>query len=73
MSDSILTDQALEQLTGYKQAKKQRAWLARAGIWFGLDRNGRPRTTWSHVNNPVSLRLATQRRPDLDQPNFDAM
>lgn len=73
MSDDVLTDEAIQKLTGYKQAKKQCEWLARAGIWFGQDRNGRPRTTWDHVNNPISLRLAAQRRPELDNPNFDAM
>lgn len=73
MSDEVLTDVAMQKLTGYKQSKKQREWLARAGIWFGQDRNGRPRTTWDLVNNPISLRLAVQRNPDLDIPNFNAM
>lgn len=73
MSEHVLTDEALQTLTGYKQAKKQCEWLAKAGIWFGQDRNGKPRTTWDHVNNPISLRLTEKRRSELDTPNFDAM
>lgn len=45
MTDDILTNDAIRKLTGYKQPKKQCAWLASAGIWFKEDRNGYPRTT----------------------------
>ena len=40
MTDDILTNDAIRKLTGYKQPKKQCAWLAAAGIWFKEDRNG---------------------------------
>lgn len=73
MDNKILTNEALFNLTGYKQPKKQRAWLAAAGIWFKEDRNGHPKTTWDHVNNPISLRLAKPVDPELQTPNFDAI
>lgn len=73
MNSEILSRDDLIQLTKYSQAKKQCAWLAKAGIWFEPDKDGRPSTTWHHVNNPIALRLSNQRRPELDTPNFDAM
>ncbi len=73
MSDEVLTTEALRKLTGYRQRSKQCAWLARAGIWFQPDSNGDPSTTWYHVNNPLSLRMAVQQDPVLDTPNFGAI
>jgi hypothetical protein len=72
MSNEVLTIDALRELTGYAQRGKQREWLARAGIWFHPDRNGCPRTTWYHVNNPLPLRLAERQDPE-NSPNFDAV
>lgn len=73
MTDDILTNDAIRKLTGYKQPKKQCAWLASAGIWFKEDRNGYPRTTWNHVNNPIALRMVPDVKTELNIPNFDAM
>ncbi len=73
MTDDILTNDAIRKLTGYKQPKKQCAWLAAAGIWFKEDRNGYPRTTWNHVNNPITFRMGKNLNPELTTPNFDAM
>ena len=73
MVSKVLERNDLVELTKFKQPKKQCAWLARAGIWFQTDRYGYPVTTWDHVNNPISLRLTAQRKPELDTPNFDAM
>lgn len=73
MTNEILDNEAIRTLTGYTQPKKQCAWLAEAGIWFKKDRNGYPRTTWNHVNNPISLRLAGGMSSEASTPNFDAM
>lgn len=73
MKSGFLERHEVAAMTKFKQPKKQCAWLSRAGIWFQPDRDGYPVTTWDHVNNPISLRLAEQRRPEQDSPNFDAM
>lgn len=70
--NEVLTDEALCTLTGYKQRSKQRAWLARAGIWFAPDCNGSPRTTWHHVNHPLSL-VGNAPASELSTPNFGAI
>ncbi|QKN84035.1 DUF4224 domain-containing protein [Scandinavium goeteborgense] len=73
LNSEILTTDAMRELTGYTRKGKQCEWLAHAGIWFRPDRNGSPRTTWFHVNNPLALRLAENREPENDTPNFDAV
>ncbi|EEK5733366.1 DUF4224 domain-containing protein [Salmonella enterica] len=73
MNNEILTREAIQSLTGYKQRCKQRDWLARAGIWFEPDRNGDPRTTWYHVNNPLTLRRETMQSLELSTPDFGAI
>lgn len=70
----ILSPGAMRKLTGYRQIKKQCEWLAQAGIWFkpsGDD--GRPSTTWYHVNNPLTVRKSQHVDSVLTEPNFDAM
>jgi hypothetical protein len=73
LTNDILSNEALCILTGYKQPAKQSAWLARAGIWFKPDRNGHPKTTWTHVNNPISLRPGNEQGTAMNTPNFDAI
>ncbi|HAJ7159816.1 TPA: DUF4224 domain-containing protein [Escherichia coli] len=73
MTDRFLTKEEITEFTGYTQAKRQRRELAKQGIWFAQDRNGNPKTTWFHINNPLSLRLNNIPDSELTAPNFDAM
>ncbi|UFT92864.1 DUF4224 domain-containing protein [Pectobacterium carotovorum] len=50
MSNDLLTNDELVELTGYKYASKQCDALRRSGISFIVRKDGRPRVTWSHVN-----------------------
>ncbi|MEQ6971293.1 DUF4224 domain-containing protein [Pectobacterium polaris] len=50
MSNDLLTDGELVELTGYKYPSKQCEALRRSGISFILRKDGRPRVTWAHVN-----------------------
>ncbi|EAP6366518.1 DUF4224 domain-containing protein [Salmonella enterica] len=71
--NDILSPEALQSLTGYKQPKKQQQWLASAGIWFKPGRGGYPSTTWYHVNHPLSIRPAQSADSFRTEPNFEAM
>lgn len=73
MSDKILSTNDLVTLTKYKQPKKQCAWLASAGIWFERGRDGRPSTTWYHVNHPLSIHRTQPVDSSRTEPNFEAM
>ncbi|WP_336885685.1 DUF4224 domain-containing protein [Xenorhabdus sp. Sc-CR9] len=46
--------------------------LKEAGIFFITRRDGRPRTTWDHFNNPLSQRLINY-APVPQEPNFGAL
>ncbi|WP_440864576.1 DUF4224 domain-containing protein [Symbiopectobacterium purcellii] len=76
MSDSpendIISDADIETLTGYKNPSKQCRSLRDAGIFFITRRDGRPRTTWEHFNNPLSQRqkIIGCGNPE---PNFGAL
>ncbi|MEI9717429.1 DUF4224 domain-containing protein [Enterobacter kobei] len=67
-----ISDADIEKLTGYKIPSKQCESLRDAGIFFITRRDGRPRTTWAHFNNPLSHR---QKAIDANspQPNFGAL
>ncbi|SUW63258.1 Uncharacterised protein [Buttiauxella agrestis] len=71
--NDVLSPEALRSLTGYKQPKKQRQWLASAGIWFMPGRSGHPSTTWYHVNHPLSLLNLQSADASRTEPNFEAM
>lgn len=70
--NDIISDPDIEMLTGYKIPSKQCESLREAGIFFITRRDGRPRTTWEHFNNPLSHR---QKKAESDgpQPNFGAL
>ncbi len=68
----IISDDDIERLTGYKFPTKQCEILRDAGIFFITRRDGRPRTTWRHFNEPLAFRG----RPIGDssvEPNFGAL
>ncbi|WP_407201064.1 DUF4224 domain-containing protein [Citrobacter werkmanii] len=70
--NTIISDADLEELTGYSSPSRQGAVLKAYGIFFITRRDGRPRTTWEHFNNPLSHRhIATV--PDAIEPNFAAL
>ncbi|MFM2477293.1 DUF4224 domain-containing protein [Celerinatantimonas sp. MCCC 1A17872] len=64
---TILTEHELTQLTGASRANLQIEVLARNGIYHIIDRYGKPKLTWYHVNHP---RTMTQSE---DVPDFSAM
>ncbi|MEQ9948156.1 DUF4224 domain-containing protein [Pectobacterium aroidearum] len=70
--NDIISDCDIETLTGYKIPSKQCEALRCAGIFFITRRDGRPRTTWTHFNNPLSQRhnIVAGNTP---QPNFGAL
>lgn len=70
--NDIISDPDIELLTGYKIPSKQCECLREAGIFFITRRDGRPRTTWEHFNNPLFQR---QKHTESDgpQPNFGAL
>ncbi|ELV7529299.1 DUF4224 domain-containing protein [Edwardsiella ictaluri] len=75
--NDIISDPDIEILTGYKIPSKQCKTLREAGIFFITRRDGRPRTTWAHFNNPLSHR---QRMQDTNptptptpEPDFGAL
>lgn len=70
--NDIISDLDIEILTGYKIPSKQCESLREAGIFFITRRDGRPRTTWEHFNNPLSHRQK-QVESDGPQPNFGAL
>jgi len=68
----IISDADIEVLTGYKIPSKQCETLHDAGIFFITRRDGRPRTTWAHFNNPLLHRQRELGGND-PQPNFGAL
>jgi hypothetical protein len=57
----------LEQLTGYKKAAKQCAWLTSNGVPFRLDARGRPIVCTAHVEAWVTgVELRPSSRPLLE-------
>ncbi|MBC8950210.1 DUF4224 domain-containing protein [Xenorhabdus sp. TS4] len=68
----IISDSDIAELTGYQIPSKQCAVLKNAGIFFIVRRDGRPRTTWEHFNNPLSQRVRNY-APAPQEPNFGAL
>jgi hypothetical protein len=61
---TFLTEQDIEYITGAKQAAQQIAILNRNGISHIVDKHGKPKLTWYHLNNPHRLTAAN------DGPDF---
>lgn len=70
--NTLISDAELEELTGYSSPSKQGEVLKAYGIFFITRRDGRPRTTWEHFNNPLSHRHIAA-VPDAIEPNFAAL
>ncbi|PHM69279.1 DUF4224 domain-containing protein [Xenorhabdus kozodoii] len=68
----IISDDDIAELTGYQIPSKQCATLKEAGIFFIVRRDGRPRTTWAHFNNPIAQRVRNY-APVPQEPNFGAL
>ncbi|MCC8364957.1 DUF4224 domain-containing protein [Xenorhabdus sp. PB61.4] len=69
--NDIISDADIIELTGFKIPSKQCEALKEAGIFFVTRRDGRPRTTWEHFNNPLSQRM--KNTPAIQEPNFGAL
>ncbi len=65
MVNLILTRDELIELTGYKQPKRQVAWLRQQGISLYVAANGRPKVLRSTLEN-----VTVNRRTE---PNFAAL
>ncbi|HGJ5865731.1 DUF4224 domain-containing protein [Arsenophonus nasoniae] len=70
--NDVISDADLISLTGYKIPSKQCEILREAGIFFIIRRDGRPRTTWSHFNDPMKQRSAITVSKNIE-PNFGAL
>ncbi len=68
----IISDADMAELTGYLIPSKQCTALKKAGIFFVIRRDGKPRTTWEHFNNPISQRVRNY-APVPQEPNFGAL
>ncbi|AIJ10570.1 MULTISPECIES: DUF4224 domain-containing protein [Edwardsiella] len=73
LDEAIIPDKTIELLTGYKIPSKQCKTLREAGIFFIIRRDGRPRTTWAHFNNPLSHRQRMQDTNPTPEPDFGAL
>lgn len=70
--NTIISDDDLEALTGYSIPSKQCEALKSHGIFFITRRDGRPRTTWEHFNNPLYHRYEVTTSATI-APNFAAL
>ena len=64
----LLTEEDMQELTGYKLPSKQADCLRDHDIAFVTRADGRIRATWYNVNHPLSSRLS-----DDEAPNFEAI
>lgn len=72
MSESrLLTNEEIKELTGYSSPSRQCQKLKEFGVFFIIRRDGRPSTTWAHIESPMSSRVKEQR--DNQEPNFEAI
>ena len=65
MVNLVLTRDELIELTGYKQPKRQVAWLRQQGISLYVAANGRPKVLRSTLENATVNRRT--------EPNFAAL
>lgn len=63
---TLLTQDELAELTGSCRAPQQIEVLAKNGIFHIVDRQGKPKLTWYHVNHPVLQELKNQ----YEEPDF---
>ncbi|SFO02789.1 DUF4224 domain-containing protein [Xenorhabdus japonica] len=66
----IITDEEMEELTGYQIPSKQCEALVKHGIFFITRQDGKPRTTWKHFNHPL---IATRYSKPAEEPDFENM
>ncbi|MGL5678750.1 MAG: DUF4224 domain-containing protein [Plesiomonas shigelloides] len=70
----IVSNEIITELTGYKTPRKQCEQLEKHGVWFIVGRDGRPKRTAEHINNPVSKRVMLKEKSlEKTQPNFGAL
>ncbi|MDX7988640.1 DUF4224 domain-containing protein [Xenorhabdus sp. 12] len=72
VNTGIISDADIAEITGYIIPSKQCEVLKEAGIFFITRRDGRPRTTWDHFNNPLAQRFRNY-APEPQEPNFGAL
>jgi hypothetical protein len=71
MTDRLLTDQEIEDLTGYQQPSKQVEFLRdRLGLYPAIRADGRPRVTFAAVT--TAMIGALPKAPSAT-PNFSAL
>lgn len=73
MSDRLLTDAEIEELTGYQQPAKQVEFLRdRLRLIPAVRPDGRPRITFAAVTAAM-IGALPDRRPQNAQPDFSAL
>ncbi|PHM48380.1 DUF4224 domain-containing protein [Xenorhabdus sp. KK7.4] len=70
INSDIITDKEMEELTGFEMPSKQCLSLAKHGIFFITRQDGKPRTTWTHFNNPMAV---VRRSHAVEEPDFENM
>lgn len=70
MESRIVSDEEIEEITGFKSPAKQCQKLMEFGIFFIKRKDGRPRTTWDHFNNPSK---SSKKTSNEILPNFGAI
>jgi hypothetical protein len=65
----FLTDDELQELTGYKLPSAQRRWLRERGWRHEVNRVGRPRVARAYCE----ARLGVAHAEDTDEPNWEAL
>lgn len=67
----FVPDDKLVELTGYKRAAEQNAYLRRMGLVPFRGRNGHPRVTWEAVNRIMAGEKTRGRLPT--EPDLGAL
>jgi len=74
MSFHILTEQELEELTGYSTPSKQKEVLQRNGVYFVEGKGGKIRTTSENIRWPLAtLAGRSMSLRDVDGFNLEAL
>lgn len=63
---TLLTPEDISKLTGAGRSAQQIEVLAKNGIFYIVDKQGKPKLTWYHVNHPSLLEVKNQ----YEQPDF---
>lgn len=73
MNDRFLTDEELAEATGSPQKSLQKEVLQQNGIFFIERRDGAVKTTWYHINHPITRLMPPTGSTPIPGMNFTAI